>query len=152
MAKKRRGRETQQKTDKPKAKFKAPAPPADLGRYGKEYWRYHAQLLADLEILTPLHLRTFRVLCDQWQTYRRLTVWLEADPGRLTFTTENGYEQETPQVRLRDKALDQMQKLWLKFGLTPHALATLNKQRGNKGGPLSSEIERFAKEKYEDEP
>ncbi len=126
----------------------APDPPEDLGEFGKEYWREHALLLCQAGILTPMHVQTFRVLCEQWQTYRSLTKWLSDDPSRYTFCTDKGYESETPQVRQRDKALDQLQKLWLKFGLTPHALATLNKQRGKYVSQIPA-ISQFAKSKYE---
>lgn len=128
--------------------FAIPEPPEDLGCYGQQYWREHAELLCAAGILTPIHVQTFRVLCEQWQTYRALTSWLNDDPSRYTFITESGYESETPQVRQRDKALDQLQKLWLKFGLTPHALATLNKQRGKFTSQIPA-ITAFAKSKYE---
>lgn len=125
-----------------------PEPPEDLGEYGKNYWRVLAPQLIELNILTPLHMQTFRVLCEQWQEYRRLSVWLDADPSRMTFTTNSGYEQETPQVRQRDKALASLQKLWLKFGLTPHALAQLGKHGGVCNQQLPT-IKQFAKKKYE---
>lgn len=156
MAKTRRGRKpASRSTAKTKAgdgvlpsEFAIPEPPDDLGCFGTQYWRDHAALLCQAGILTPMHVQTFRVLCEQWQTYRALTQWLNEDPSRYTFITESGYESETPQVRQRDKALDQLQKLWLKFGLTPHALATLNKQRGKFVSQIPA-ITAFAKSKYE---
>lgn len=150
MAKTRRGRKKPADLTTAAADAAAlivPEPPADLGDYGREYWLEHAELLCQAGILTPMHVQTFRVLCEQWQTYRALTVWLNQDPSRYTFITESGYESETPQVRQRDKALDQLQKLWLKFGLTPHALATLNKQRG-KFASQTPAITHFARRKY----
>ena len=152
MPKTRRGRKPPDRSPKANAatapQYTVPQPPDDLGEYGQAYWREHAGLLSESGILTSLHVQTFRVLCEQWQTYRALTTWLNDDPSRYTFVTESGYESETPQVRQRDKALDQLQKLWLKFGLTPHALATLQKQRGKSVSQLPA-IAQFAKEKYE---
>jgi P27 family predicted phage terminase small subunit len=150
MAKKRNGRKPGEST--PPAGpvlIEAPSPPDDLGEYGKEYWLSLAPQLIELNILTPVHLQSFRVLCEQWQQYRSLTVWLDEDPARMMFTTDKGYSQETPQVRQRDKALAALQKLWLKFGLTPHSLAQLNK-RGGIGRQQMPKIAQFAKAKYDE--
>lgn len=150
MAKTRRGRKptTAVKGATSPPLDAVPKPPDDLGPYGQEYWRSLAPQLIELGILTPLHLQSFRVLCEQWQSYRSLSVWLDEDPTRMMFTTENGYSQETPQVRQRDKALASLQKLWLKFGLTPHALCTLGKH-GGIGKQQMSKIAEFAKSKYQ---
>lgn len=124
-----------------------PEPPDSLGEEGKAYWRSLAPQLIELSILTPLHLQSFQVLCEQWQMYRELTKWLNEDPTRLYFTTATGYEQESPQVRLREKALASLRNLWMKFGLTPHGLVALGKHGGKK---TLSAIEEFAKRKYEE--
>ncbi|QDV26728.1 phage terminase small subunit P27 family [Aureliella helgolandensis] len=149
MAKARRGR-------KPKTEAKSeplaevPEPPSDLGAYAANYWRSLAPQLVELGILTPLHTETFRVLCETWQEYRTLSQWLEADPSRMTFITASGYEQETPQLRQRDKAAATLQKLWSKFGLTPNALAQLGKHGGVKARTASA-ISKFAQKKYEND-
>ena len=148
MAKTRRGRKSETVAAPTDGTVTIPDPPEDMGQYGKEYWTALAPQLVEQGILSPLHIDTFRVLCEQWQTYRSLTIWLDEDPSRMTFSTESGYMQETPQVRSRDKALAALQKLWLKFGLTPHALAQLNKQRGARGSGVPA-IAQFAKKKYE---
>ncbi len=82
-----------------------PDPPPHLGMYGVQYWNEHAPKLIEAQILTPLHLESFVLLCEQYHRYRRLSSWLDEDPGREVFVTENGYQQETPQVRMRDKSL-----------------------------------------------
>lgn len=146
MAKTKRGRKPKEPDKTSEPITEVPEPPEDMGDYGKNYWRSLAPQLIELGILTPLHLQTFRVLCECWQEYRRLSVWLDADPGRYYFETESGYQQESPQVRLRDKALASLQKLWLKFGLTPHALTQLGKHGGGKRA--LPKISAFAKKKY----
>ncbi|QDV24402.1 phage terminase small subunit P27 family [Aureliella helgolandensis] len=149
MAKTRRGR-------KPKTEAKSeplaevPEPPEDLGPYARNYWERLAPQLVELGILTPLHTDTFRVLCETWQEYRTLSQWLEADPSRMTFTTNSGYEQVTPQVTQRDKANANLQKLWAKFGLTPNALAQLGKHGGVKARGVSP-LTQFAQKKYANE-
>ncbi|MFO0886599.1 MAG: phage terminase small subunit P27 family [Pirellulales bacterium] len=147
MAKTRRGRKRKTKVETSPLSVVPPAP-EDLGQYGREYWESLAPQLVELGILKPLHLETFRVLCECWQEYRTLHAWLLEDPERLTFTTSQGYTAETPQLRQRDKALASLQKLWLKFGLTPHALATLNKGSGKGVNNALPAIAEFAKRKY----
>jgi P27 family predicted phage terminase small subunit len=148
MAKTRRGRKRDQPATGPSTTAEIPPAPAGLGQYGVEYWNALAPQLIEMGILRPLHLDTFRVLCEAWHEYRTLTEWLSEDPTRITFTTDKGYVGETPQVRQRDKALASLQKLWLKFGLTPHALATLVKQKGCNIGNALPAIAEFAKRKY----
>lgn len=65
----------------------------------------------------------------------------------MTFETDKSYQQETPLVRQRDKALPTLKKLWLKFGLTPHSLAQLGKHGGVRSGQLPK-ITEFVKKKY----
>lgn len=146
MAKARRGRKKVDADIEPVVQV--PEAPEDLGDYGREYWNTLAPQLIEMGIWKPIHADTFRVLCELWQEYRSLSLWLAEDPERMTFCTETGYMAETPQVRQRDKALVQLQKLWLKFGLTPHALAALNKQRGASNGNSLPAIAAFAKRKY----
>jgi P27 family predicted phage terminase small subunit len=127
-----------------------PDPPEHLGEHGKQYWTDHAPKLIEAKILTPLHLESFTLLCEQYHRYRRLSKWLDEDPDREVFTTENGYQQETPQVRMRDKALAALYSLWPKFGMTPFALAQMRKHGGVAGRSLPS-IVNFAKRKYDDQ-
>jgi P27 family predicted phage terminase small subunit len=126
-----------------------PEPPAELGEHGQAYWRTLAPQLIEIGVLTPLHMETFRVLCEQWQEYRRLAIWLDEDPDRMVFITQTGYMQETPYVRLRDKALAAMVRIWAKFGMTPQSLAQLGKH-GGVGKKTQPAIAQFARKKYDE--
>lgn len=151
MPQKRRGRKkTDPKATKSEPLTVVPDPPKDLGPYGQNYWRTLAPLLIELRILTPLHIDSFRVLCELWQEYRELTVFLASDWERRFFETDKGYRLESPELRQRDKTLAAMCKMWLKFGLTPHALVQLGKHGGLSASQISK-IAEFAKSKYVDE-
>lgn len=123
-----------------------PQPPEYLGDIAKDYWRVIAPQLVAANILTALHLESFAILCETYEEYRELSAWLREDPTRMTFVAESGYESESPQVRIRDRANANLQKLWLKFGLTPMALAQMRKHGGlvNKEAP---KIKQFARRK-----
>ncbi|AMV34566.1 Phage terminase, small subunit [Pirellula sp. SH-Sr6A] len=120
----------------------------DLCPIGIAYWERIAPQLVEINLLTELHLETFAELCRTYGEYRTLTKWLIEDPSRATFTSESGYESESPQVRMREKALTTLQKLWPKFGLHPFSLAQMRKHGGipsNKGAAIQA----FAHRKYD---
>jgi P27 family predicted phage terminase small subunit len=135
------------KTAKAKPLDQVPPVPEGLGDFGTEYWSRLAPLLVEAKILTPLHLESFRALCEAWERYRNLTNEL-AQKDSWTFETEKGYVAELPEVRMRDQALQQLQRLWPKFGLTPEALAKLGKHGGARRNKLTP-LEAFAAAKYE---
>ena len=129
-----------------------PEPPDYLGETAQEYWRIIAPQLVSANILTALHLQSFAILCETYEEYRTLSAWLREDPSRMTFKAkDSGYEQESPQVRIRDRANANLQKLWLKFGLTPMALAQMRKHGGlaNREAP---KIRQFASRKVSKPP
>lgn len=123
----------------------APEVPVELGEYGRAYWERIAPLLVDRRVLTPLHLEPLLAMCDQWDTYQRLSAWLREDPGRWTFQTETGYESESPQVRMMGSALKELQRLWAKFGLTPYAEERVSVTK--KRQPRGSRVQQLAGEK-----
>jgi P27 family predicted phage terminase small subunit len=155
MAKKVAAKPTKPKTPPAKPVKKSqpirhvPSPDGfDLCPIGEAYWRRLAPQLVEINVLTELHLETFAELCRMYGEYRSLTKWLLEEPGRATFTSESGYEAESPQVRMREKALANLQKLWPKFGLHPFSLAQMRKHGGipsNKG----ASIQAFAQRKYD---
>jgi P27 family predicted phage terminase small subunit len=130
---------------------KAPNPPSDLGKYGKEYWNRIAPILIEIESLTELHLETFKTLCSCWNDYCELSAWMKKNPTQTVFETQRGYMQEHPNVRLRQRALQNLTRLWPKFGLTPEALAKLGKHGGAAASKMANPLQQFAAEKYDDD-
>lgn len=122
-----------------------------LEGYAAEYWLRIAPQLMAVGLLTSLHVDTFAEICRTYAEYRRIDDWLHEDPTRFTFVTKTGYESETPQVRMRDRALATLQKLWPKFGLHPFALAQMRKH-GGVSLPRVSPLQQFAQTKYDQSP
>lgn len=120
-----------------------------LDEHGVEYWNKLAPQLVAANLLTALHLETFAALCRTYSEYIRLSIYLDEDlVDRSTFVvSESGYEQTSPQVTQRDKALANLQKLWPKFGLHPHSLGQMRKHGGLGTGSAKSLLD-FAKSKY----
>lgn len=98
-----------------------PEPPSTLIGEAEGYWRRVVPLLVERGSLTSLHLEPLEALCDLWGEYRRLKAWLSADPARWTTASDSGSEAESPQAKRMYAALKELQRLWDKFGLTPHS-------------------------------
>jgi len=131
---------------------KVPPAPGRLGQYGCEYWRALAPLLVKIEALTAIHLATFEVLCETWQTYRDLGDWIDKNPKKLIIETAKGYLIEHPNLRLRQQALGNLKTLWPKFGLTPEALARLGKHGGATARPTKTALQSFAETRNTGDP
>lgn len=127
-----------------------PDPPDYLKDAGKEYWNRIGPMLVQTGILTSGHIESFALLCETWDEYRRISNWLSEDPERAVITYPTGAQAPAPQVQMRDRAAKLLYSLWSKFGLTPHALATLGKHGGAKIGSSKPSIKDFARKKYEE--
>lgn len=118
-----------------------------LCEVAKSYWMSMAPQLIAANILTELHVATFAELCRYYAEHRKLSEWLAEDPNRMVSVTKNGYESESPRLRMRDKAFLTVQRLWPKFGLHPESLAKMRKH-GGIGAPPKTKLEGFASSKF----
>ncbi len=151
MAPVKRGRKPNEKAAVKSEPLKdVPDPPDHLGEFAQQYWKKLAPQLVAANILTALHLESFAILCETYEEYRVLSTWLRADPSRATVIAASGYVSESPQVRMRDRANANLQKLWLKFGLTPMALAQMRKH-GGVGGKTVPKIKAFAAKRNDEQ-
>lgn len=120
--------------------------------YAVEYWERITPGLVKIEALTNLHLESLESLCRWWHVYRCQCDWLEENPDAEFVTTDKGYVMAHPRITLRQKAYDNLTKLWPKFGLTPRGLAELQSGTGGNtgitGAPLlGPKIANFAAQK-----
>lgn len=138
------------KPPKSKPLAKAPPPPASIAKqkYAAAYWKAIVPELVRIEAITPLHLESLTTICQWWQVYCEQSAWLDKHPDQVFIETEKGYVYENPRLRLRQKAWENLAKLWPKFGLTPKGLAEL--QTPGHGTPQAnlSPLAAFANQKY----
>ena len=130
----------------------APKPPATLGKYGVTLWKRLAPLLVELHLLTSLHLESLEALCDQWHNYQTHKIHLQQFPADEFFETESGYQQRSPRSVAREKAFDNLTRLWPKFGLTPESLKKIKRIRATETpgqAAIADALGEFAAEKYE---
>lgn len=108
-----------------------PRPPKWLTNNSKKIWKRIVGELAKEDYFRSIDLELLAQYCEQLATIEQCTIELTDENGEIeltyTITTEKGssYEQQRPQVSIRDKAISQSRRLLAELGLTPKARKAL---------------------------
>jgi P27 family predicted phage terminase small subunit len=101
-----------------------PKPPSWLNKTAKGEWERVVSELRRLELLSLVDHPSFAAYC---QSYGR---FVEAEKiikkQGMTFTTDNGYIQQRPEVGIANKSMEHMKKFAGEFGLTPASRSNLS--------------------------
>ena len=104
-------------------------------------WESLAPKLHDLGLLAEIDQSTFGVYCQAYADWLEVTRVLNKRGIANWYTeTESGYRQVIPEVAVRDKAYQVMQRLGMRFGLDPSSrsgIATDGRQK------IATETEAF---------
>jgi len=96
-------------------------------------WESLAPKLHDLGLLSEIDQSTFAVYCQAYADWLEVTRILnKLGVGRWYTETESGYRQVIPEVAVRDKAYQVMQRIGTRFGLDPSSrsgIATDGRQK-----------------------
>jgi len=96
-------------------------------------WESLAPKLHDLGLLSEIDQSTFAVYCQAYADWLEVTRVLNKLGVANWYTeTESGYRQVIPEVAVRDKAYQVMQRLGTRFGLDPSSrsgIATDGRQK-----------------------
>jgi P27 family predicted phage terminase small subunit len=107
----------------PRVAAKVPRCPAQLEGEARREWYRLARQLVDAGIATQLDRSALAIYCQAWGE------WCEAvehlNKGERTFTTDSGYQQQTPWVGMARAAAETMRKFMAEFGLTPSSRSRL---------------------------
>jgi len=129
-------------------KTEVPSCPNHLSGDAKREWRRIVGLLAVVGLVSQIDRATLAAYC---QAYGR---WCHAErmikkEGAI-ITTPNGHEQKSPWLTIADKAMEQMHRYAVEFGLTPasrtriHVIETSDKrpksQRTRKSADRRAEL------------
>lgn len=98
-----------------------PDPPPTLSGYGRDYWLRIAPLLVAKGALSAMHLEPLEALCDCWDRYQTLKRWLAEDPERWIDHCTSGRTLPSTAAKQYRESLVELQRLWPRFGVTPHA-------------------------------
>jgi P27 family predicted phage terminase small subunit len=97
-----------------------PTRPVGLSSQATRVWKSLAPKLYDLGLLAQIDQSTFAVYCQAYADWLELTRILNKLGVRNWYSeTESGYRQVIPEVAVRDKAYQVMQRLETRFGLDP---------------------------------
>ena len=94
--------------------------PVGLSRQAARVWKSLGPKLHDLGLLADIDQSTFAVYCQAYADWLELTRHLNRlGPTQWYSVAESGYRQGIPEVAVRDKAYQVMQRLETRFGLDP---------------------------------
>ena len=97
-----------------------PMRPVGLSRQAARVWKSLGPKLHDLGLLADIDQSTFAVYCQAYADWLELTRHLNRlGPTQWYSVAESGYRQVIPEVAVRDKAYQVMQRLETRFGLDP---------------------------------
>ena len=97
-----------------------PTRPVGLSPQAIRVWKSLAPKLLDLGLLSDIDQSTFAVYCQAYGDWLELTRLLNRlGVANWYSETESGYRQVIPEVAVRDKAYQVMQRLETRFGLDP---------------------------------
>ena len=113
------GRRLNEHEPQPPKPRRAPPAPPELGDVGKQEWKRMARILHDLGLLTGLDRGMLTAYCksfEQWVEAVRMT-----DRFGTVALTANRTPVQSPYVGIANRALANMTRIAVEFGLTPAA-------------------------------
>lgn len=108
-----------------------PDPPEHLNDAAKEQWAKLGGQLVELRLMTQVDVGQLALYCTAWAR------WAEAEEKlRLegfVVITPNGYPVQSAYLAIANKAMEQMQRALLEFGMSPSA-----RRRVSAGAPVTT--------------
>ena len=110
--------------DEPKPAVTIPTCPAHLSPIAKTEWRRISKMLANLGIVTPIDRAALAAYC---QSYGR---WVDAEKkvqerGDVV-KSANGNIMTNPYLSVANRAMDNMRKFLVEFGMTPSSRSRIS--------------------------
>ena len=106
---------------KPDVPNKLPNAPKTLDAVGKKEWRRVGRELHKLGVLTELDLTAFEAYCATYSTWQEATERIQKTG--VLIKAPSGYPIVSPYVSIANKAMIEMRKWLVEFGMTPSSRA-----------------------------
>lgn len=113
------------------APFKAPRPPAGMGRHGRRLWRELYGELVGLGLLTTSDVASFSLLCFSYDV--AVTTFQQATKEGFVVSDGRGQHRKHPALQISRDATATYQRLAREFALTPLAAARLGLEVADDG-------------------
>ena len=118
--------------DEPKPEVKAPACPTHLSRIAKAEWKRIIPMVVNLGLMTKMDRAAMAAYC---QSYGR---WVDAENkvkerGDVV-KTPDGKIVPNPYLGVANRAMDNMRKFLVEFGMTPSSRSRLSAEKQEKSG------------------
>ena len=110
-----------------------PRAPSHLSKDAKTEWKRMSKTLYNLGLLTEIDRAALAAYC---QAYGR---WVESEKnvqkyGTVMISPDKGWPVQSPYLSIANKALEQMHKYLVEFGMTPSSRSKISVNKdGNKG-------------------
>lgn len=128
----------------PKFERVLPKCPAHLKGEARREWKRVVAELFDAGLLTSVDRAALAAYCASWGR------WVDAErhlaKDGYTFTTETGYQQQTPWVGIANSALENIRRFAVEFGMTPSSRTRVRVSKKEEADPF----EEWARKKLEE--
>ncbi len=113
-----------------------PACPAHLQGEGRKEWARMGRKLREHGLITDLDGGALALYCQAWAR------WIEAERQLMKYGTvvksPSGYPMQSPYLAIANKAMDQMLRVLVEFGMSPSARSRVTVNRPKAGLSLKT--------------
>lgn len=121
--------------NEPKPKIGAPPPPDFLAGYALEEWHRITPILESLGLLSELDTMALAAYCQCYERWRTAEDSIKTEG--MTTTTEKGNVIQSPHVSIANKAMLNMHKFLVQFGMSPASRAGVTATKREPDSPLA---------------
>jgi len=118
----------------PKKPKGIPRAPSHLDKRAQEEWRRMAKELHPLGLLTNIDLTALAAYCASF------SIWLDAQKKiqkhGVLIKAQSGFPMQSPYLAISNRAMTEMRKWMVEFGLTPSSRSRVQAEKPNKADPM----------------
>lgn len=122
--------------NEPKPELCIPEPPDFLSGYALEEWHRITPILEGLGLLSDLDTMALAAYCQCYERWRKAEDGIKQDGG-MTTVTDKGNVVQSPHVSIANKAMLNMHKFLVQFGMSPASRAGVTANKKQPDSPLA---------------
>ena len=118
-----------------------PRMPAELNADGKRFYKKMGKRLMTMQLLSPLDLEYFVLMCEEYEDYRMARKFCKEQNQQL-IKTSFGNIIQNPAIGLRNKTRSELKKTFQQFGLSPSSRASISIEKPKTDDDQFAELEK----------